>query len=28
LAIVKKLVGDEAYEGLRGGLLAQYCTPL
>jgi len=28
LAIVKKLVGDEAYEGLRGGLLAQYCSPL
>jgi len=28
LAIVKKLVGDEAYKGLRGGLLAQYCTPL
>lgn len=28
LAIVKKLVGDEAYEGLRSGLLAQYCTPL
>ncbi|HQS66156.1 MAG TPA: DJ-1/PfpI family protein [Sulfuricurvum sp.] len=28
LAIVKKLVGDEAYEGLRGGLLAEYCTAL
>lgn len=28
LAIVKKLVGDEAYNGLRGGLLAEYCTPL
>jgi 4-methyl-5(b-hydroxyethyl)-thiazole monophosphate biosynthesis len=28
LAIVKKLVGDEAYNGLRGGLLAQYCTEL
>jgi len=25
LAIVKKLVGEEAYEGLRGGLLAEYC---
>ena len=28
LAIVKKLVGNEAYEGLRGGLLAEYCAPL
>jgi 4-methyl-5(b-hydroxyethyl)-thiazole monophosphate biosynthesis len=28
LAIVKKLVGDEAYNGLRSGLLAQYCTEL
>jgi len=28
LAIVKKLVGDKAYEGLRGGLLAQYCPAL
>lgn len=28
LAIVKKLVGDKAYEGLRSGLLAQYCVPL
>jgi 4-methyl-5(b-hydroxyethyl)-thiazole monophosphate biosynthesis len=28
LAIVKRLVGDEAYEGLRGGLLAEYCAPL
>lgn len=28
LAIVKKLVGDEAYEGLRGGLLAQYCEKI
>ena len=28
LAIVKKLVGDEAYNGLRAGLLAQYCSPL
>ena len=26
LAIVKKLVGDEAYKGLRIGLLAEYCT--
>lgn len=25
LAIVKKLVGNEAYEGLRSGLLADYC---
>lgn len=28
LAIVKKLVGDEVYESLRGGLLAEYCVPL
>ena len=28
LAIVKKLVGDEAYEGLRGGLLADYCEKI
>jgi 4-methyl-5(b-hydroxyethyl)-thiazole monophosphate biosynthesis len=28
LAIVKKLVGDEAYQGLRGGLLAQYCEKI
>lgn len=28
LAIVKKLVGDETYEKLRGGLLADYCAPL
>jgi len=28
LAIVKKLVGDEAYEGLRGGLLAEYCEKI
>lgn len=28
LAIVKKLVGDEAYEGLCNGLLAEYCTAL
>ena len=28
LAIVKKLVGNEAYEGLRGGLLADYCAEL
>ncbi|MGA9046607.1 DJ-1 family glyoxalase III [Sulfuricurvum sp.] len=28
LAIVKKLVGTEAYEGLRGGLLADTCAPL
>ncbi|MDP2076474.1 MAG: DJ-1/PfpI family protein [Sulfuricurvum sp.] len=28
LAIVKKLVGDEAYEGLLGGLLAQYCVKI
>lgn len=28
LAIVKKLVGDKAYEGLRSGLLAEYCAPL
>lgn len=28
LAIVKKLVGDETYEGLRGGLLAEYCEAL
>ena len=28
LAIVKKLVGDEAYEGLRGGLLAEYCAKI
>jgi protein deglycase len=27
LEIVKKLVGDDAYEGLRRGLLADYCTP-
>lgn len=26
LEIVKKLVGNEAYEGLRSGLLADYCT--
>ncbi|HEX5670060.1 MAG TPA: DJ-1/PfpI family protein, partial [Sulfuricurvum sp.] len=28
LAIVKKLVGEKAYEGLRSGLLADYCKPL
>lgn len=28
LAIVKKLLGDTAYEGLRSGLLAEYCTSL
>lgn len=28
LAIVKKLVGHEAYEGLRGGLLADYCEKI
>lgn len=28
LAIVKKLVGNETYEKLRGGLLADYCAPL
>lgn len=28
LAIVQKLVGDETYEKLRGGLLADYCAPL
>jgi len=28
LAIVKKLVGDEAYNGLRSGLLADYCASL
>jgi len=28
LAIVKKLMGDEAYEGLRGGLLAEYCEKI
>lgn len=28
LAIVKKLVGSEAYEGLRGGLLADYCETI
>jgi len=28
LAIVKKLVGTEVYEGLRGGLLADTCAPL
>ncbi len=28
LAIVKKLMGDKAYEGLRSGLLAEYCVPL
>jgi len=28
LAIVKKLLDDETYERLRGGLLADYCAPL
>jgi len=28
LAIVKKLVGNKAYEGLRSGLLADYCAEL
>lgn len=28
LAIVKKLVGEEAYTGLRSGLLADYCAQL
>jgi len=28
LAIVKKLVGDEAYERVRGGLLAEYCEKI
>ncbi|MDO9207325.1 MAG: DJ-1/PfpI family protein [Sulfuricurvum sp.] len=28
LAIVKKLVGEEAYQGLRGGLLAEYCDKI
>lgn len=28
LAIVQRLVGDEAYKGLRAGLLAEYCTSL
>lgn len=28
LELVKKLVGNEAYEGLREGLLAQYCMTL
>ncbi len=28
LAIVKKLVGDEAYNRLRGGLLAEYCETI
>ncbi|HLD23729.1 MAG TPA: DJ-1 family glyoxalase III [Sulfuricurvum sp.] len=28
LAIVKKLLGDETYERLRGGLLADYCASL
>ena len=28
LEIVKLLVGDEAYEGLRSGLLAEYCTTI
>lgn len=26
LAIVKRLLGDKAYQGLRSGLLADYCT--
>ena len=28
LAIVKKLMGDKSYEGLRSGLLADYCEAL
>jgi len=28
LAIVKKLMGKETYEGLKGGLLADYCTTI
>jgi 4-methyl-5(b-hydroxyethyl)-thiazole monophosphate biosynthesis len=28
LAIVKKLVGNETYEGLRSGLLADYCEKI
>jgi protein deglycase len=28
LAIVKKLCGEETYEGLRGGLLADYCASI
>lgn len=28
LAIVKKLVGNETYEGLKGALLADYCTTM
>jgi 4-methyl-5(b-hydroxyethyl)-thiazole monophosphate biosynthesis len=28
LAIVKKLVGNDAYEALRGGLLAEYCEKI
>lgn len=28
LAIVKKLVGDDMYESIRGGLLAEYCAKL
>lgn len=28
LAIVKRLVGDEAYAGLRSGLLAEYCVEI
>ncbi len=28
LAIVKKLVGDKAYHGLRSGLLAEYCEKI
>lgn len=28
LAIVKKLVGDETYEGLKSGLLADYCATI
>lgn len=28
LAIVKKLVGNKAYEGLKSGLLADYCASL